>query len=99
MHRGERSSWQRTNDAANSSRVQAVKAPARILASQYGLNVKTILKWRDGAETSDAPMGPKPNSKILSPAEEAIIVEFRSRTLLPMDDVLGCLEETIPNLS
>jgi transposase InsO family protein len=27
------------------------------------------------------------------------VVEFRRRTLLPLDDVLGCLRETIPRLS
>ena len=31
--------------------------------------------------------------------KEAIVVEFRRRTLLPLDDVLGCLRETIPSLS
>ena len=79
--------------------LKAAKAPARLLASQYGLNVKTVLKWRDRVETTDAPMGPKPKSTVLTPAEEAIIVEFRRRTLLPLDDVLGCLKDTIPNLS
>jgi transposase-like protein len=45
-------------------------------------------------------MGPSaPKSTVLTPAEEAIIVEFRRRTLLPLDDVLGCLRDTIPNLS
>jgi hypothetical protein len=44
-------------------------------------------------------MGRIQKSTILTPAEEAIIVEFRRRTLLPPDDVLGCLKETIPNLS
>ena len=45
-------------------------------------------------------MGPKaPKSTVLTPAEEAIIVEFRRRTLLPLDDVLGCLRDTIPNLT
>lgn len=45
-------------------------------------------------------MGPSaPKSTVLTPAEEAIVVEFRRRTLLPLDDVLGCLRETIPNLS
>jgi hypothetical protein len=34
-------------------------------------------------------MGPKPKSTILSPAEEAVIVEFRRRTLLPLDDLSG----------
>src|ERR687886_587742 len=29
----------------------------------------------------------------------AVGVEFRRRTLLPLDDVLGCLRETIPKLS
>jgi hypothetical protein len=45
-------------------------------------------------------MGPaQPRSTVLTEAEEAIIVEFRRRTLLPLNDVLGCLRETIPDLS
>ena len=45
-------------------------------------------------------MGPQnPKSTVLTAAEEAIIVEFRRRTLLPLDDTLGCLRGTIPNLS
>jgi transposase-like protein len=45
-------------------------------------------------------MGPRqPRSSVLTEAEEAIVVEFRRRTLLPLDDVLGCLRETIPALS
>jgi hypothetical protein len=32
----------------------------------------------------------------LTPAEEAIVVAFRQKTLLPVDDVLGCLKDTIP---
>jgi len=45
-------------------------------------------------------MGPRrPRSSVLTEIEEAIVVEFRRRTLLPLDDVLGCLRETIPALS
>ena len=45
-------------------------------------------------------MGPsQPKSTVLSPAEEAVIVEFRRRTLLPLDDVMDCLRESIPKLS
>jgi hypothetical protein len=45
-------------------------------------------------------MGPsRPRSTTLTEAEEAIVVEFRRRTLLPLDDVLGCLRESIPKLS
>ena len=79
--------------------LQAAQAPARLLARQYGLNVKTVLKWRRRDKTADAPMGPKSKSTVLTSAEEAVIVEFRRRTLLPLDDVLGCLKDIIPNLS
>jgi hypothetical protein len=45
-------------------------------------------------------MGPsRPRSSALTEAEEAIVLEFRRRTLLPLDDVLGCLRETLPTLS
>src|ERR1700761_2009570 len=80
--------------------LQASKESARALGARYGLNAKTVRKWRKRTTTADAPMGPKaPKSTVLTPAEEAIVVEFRRRTLLPLDDVLGCLRDTIPNLS
>ena len=79
--------------------LQAAQAPARLLARQYGINVKTVLKWRRRDNTADSAMGPKSKSTVLTPAEEAVIVEFRRRTLLPLDDVLGCLKDTIPNLT
>jgi transposase-like protein len=86
--------------ARTTPRIRAeLKASTRALSSQYGLNLKTVLKWRKRAETSDARMGPKPKSTVLTPAEEAVVAEFRRRTLLPLDDVLGCLRDTIPNLS
>lgn len=80
--------------------LQASQASTRSLAERYGLNPKTVAKWRRRTTTADAPMGPtEPHSTVLTPVEEAIIVEFRRRTLLPLDDVLGCLRDTIPNLS
>jgi hypothetical protein len=36
---------------------------------------------------------------VLTLIEEAMIVEFRRRTLLPLDDVMGCLKDSIPNLT
>jgi hypothetical protein len=45
-------------------------------------------------------MGPREHrSTVLTPAEEAIVVAFRQKTLLPPDDVLGSLRDTIPHLS
>src|ERR687893_2476502 len=82
------------------SGLQASQEATRALAAQYGLNPKTVAKWRKRTTTADQPMGPaRPCSTTLTKTEEAIVVEFRRRTLLPLDDVLGCLRETIPTLS
>jgi transposase len=80
--------------------LQAAKESTRALAARYGLNAKTVAKWRKRTTTTDRPMGPStPKSTVLTEIEEAIVVEFRRRTLLPLDDVLGCLRESIPKLS
>src|SRR3978361_803576 len=82
------------------ARVPAAQASRLSLAVLYGLNPKTVAKWRGRSVTCDARMGPKaPRSTALTPAEEAIVVECRRRPLLPLDDVLGCLRDTIPRLS
>jgi transposase InsO family protein len=80
--------------------LQAAQGGTRALAARHGLNPKTVAKWRGRAGTADAPMGPRrPRSTVLTEAEEALVVEFRRRTLLPLDDVLGCLRDAIPKLS
>src|ERR671920_153859 len=80
--------------------LQASQESTRALAARHGLNPKTVAKWGARQPTADTPMGPRqPRSTVLTGAEEAIIVEFRRRTLLPLDDVLGCLREVIPTLS
>jgi len=80
--------------------LQRSQESTRALAARYSLNPKTVAKWRGRTTTADAPMGPSdPRSTVLTPVEEAMIVEFRRRTLLPLDDVLGCLRHTIPRLT
>jgi transposase len=80
--------------------LQAAQGTTRALAARHGLNPKTVAKWRRRTGTADAPMGPRrPRSSVLTEAEEAIVVEFRRHTRLPLDDVLGCLREAIPTLS
>lgn len=81
--------------------LQASKESTRALAAaHYGLNTKTVTKWRKQTTTADALMGPRvPKSTVLTPAEEAIVVAFRQKTLLPLDDLLGSLKDTIPHLS
>src|SRR5919106_2578427 len=80
--------------------LQASQAATRTLAARYGLTPKPVAKGRRRTTTADRPMGPaRPRSTVLTEAEEAIVVEFRRRTLLPLDDVLGCLREAIPKLT
>jgi transposase InsO family protein len=70
------------------------------VAGRYGINPKTVSKWRRRTSTADAPMGPKElSSTVLSKEEEAIVVAFRKHTLLPLDDCLYALQATIPHLT
>src|SRR3974390_1591249 len=80
--------------------IQRSKASAKELAERYGLNPKTVTKWKKRAFVHDAPMGPKaPHSTVLSAEEEALAVAFRKHTLLPLDDCLYALQATIPHLT
>ena len=64
--------------------LQASKETTRALAARHGLNPKTVAKWRRRTTTVDAPMGPRrARSTVLTEVEEAVVVEFRRRTLLP----------------
>jgi transposase InsO family protein len=80
--------------------IQHSQASLRALARRYGVNPKTIAKWRQRTSVADRPTGPtEPRSSMLSPEQEAIIVAFRRHTLLPLDDCLYALQATIPQLT
>lgn len=80
--------------------IQNSQESLRTLSQRYGINPKTVSKWRNRASVSDLPTGPKePHSSVLSIEEEAIIVAFRRHTLLPLDDCLYALQPTIPRLT
>lgn len=69
--------------------IQRSTALLKTLAAQYGLNQKTVAKWRKRAFVQDAPMGPKVvRSTVLTPEQEAAVVTFRRHKLLPLDDCL-----------
>jgi transposase-like protein len=69
--------------------IQNSQESLRALARRYGVNQKTVAKWKKRASVADLPTGPKaPRSSVLSIEEEAIIVAFRRHTLLPLDDCL-----------
>src|SRR5271156_1779535 len=70
------------------------------LAKRYGVNPKTVAKWKARSSVSDLPTGPKqPRSTVLSAEEEAVVVAFRRHTLLPLDDCLYALQPTIAHLT
>ena len=80
--------------------IQNSQESLRALAKRYGINQKTVIKWKGRTSVTDLPTGPKdPKSTVLSIEEEAIIVAFRKHTLLPLDDCLYALQPTIPHLT
>ena len=80
--------------------IQNSQESLRALAKRYGINQKTVAKWKKRVSVADLPTGPKePKSTVLSIEEEAVIVAFRKHTLLPLDDCLYALQPTIPHLS
>jgi len=80
--------------------IQHSQESLRTLAKRYGINPKTVAKWRKRGSVADLPTGPKqPKSTVLSIEDEAIIVAFRRHTLLPLDDCLYALQPTIPHLT
>jgi transposase InsO family protein len=89
----------RTTEAVRRA-IQHSQASISALADRYGINAKTVAKWKRRTSVADAPMAPKtPSSSVLSLEEEATIVAFRRHTLLPLDDCHYALQPTIPHLS
>ncbi len=89
-----------TTTAAVRRAIQNSQASLRELAGRYGINPKTVAKWRRRTSASDVRMGPKElRSTVLTKEEEALIVAFRKHTLLPLDDCLYALQATVPHLT
>jgi transposase InsO family protein len=80
--------------------IQRSTATIQALSVRYGVNPKTVAKWRKRTSLEDRPMGPAtPRSTVLSADEETLIIAFRRHTLLPLDDCLYALQATIPHLT
>ena len=80
--------------------IQHSQESLRALAGRYGINQKTVAKWKRRTSVADVPTGPKePRSTVLSIEDEAIVIAFRRHTLLPLDDCLYALQATIPHLT
>ncbi|MBY5824047.1 helix-turn-helix domain-containing protein, partial [Rhizobium leguminosarum] len=78
----------RTTEAVRRA-IQHSQESLRALSKRYGINQKTVAKWKKRTSIADLPTGPKePKSTVLSTEDEAIIIAFRRHTLLPLDDCL-----------
>lgn len=89
-----------TTTEATRRAIQNSQESLRALSKRYGINKKTVAKWKKRTSTSDLKTGPQePKSTILSIEDEAIIVAFRRHTLLPLDDSLYALQPTLPHLT
>ena len=94
LHRGAR-----TTEAIRRA-IQHSQESLIVLGKRYGINPKTVAKWRKRTSVSDERTGPKdPRSTVLTIEEEAVIVAFRRYTLLPLDDCLYALQATLPHLT
>jgi transposase len=80
--------------------IQNSQESLRGLAKRYGINQKTVAKWKQRDTVTDLPTGPKEaKSTFLSIEDEATIVAFRRHTLLPLDDCVYALQPTNQHLT
>jgi transposase InsO family protein len=80
--------------------IQNSQESLRELSGRYGINQKTVAKWKKRSFAIDLPTGPRqPKSTVLSIEDEAVVIAFRRHTLLPLDDCLYALQPTIPHLT
>jgi len=80
--------------------IQNSQASLRAVSKRYGINPKTVAKWKKRGSITDLPTEPRESkSTVLSIENEAIIVAFHRHTLLPLDDCLYALQATIPHLT
>ena len=80
--------------------IRRSQASAAELSRTYGINPKTVSKWRKRMTVEDLKTGPRePRSSVPSREGEAAVVAFRRHRLLPLDDCLYALQPSIPHLT
>ena len=75
--------------------LQASTLPTAVLARQYHVSEETVRKWRARADVHDASHCPRRLQTTLTPAQEAVVVELRKTTRLPLDDLLAVVHAFI----
>ncbi|MGH8756277.1 MAG: DDE-type integrase/transposase/recombinase, partial [Burkholderiales bacterium] len=89
-----------TTTHATRAKIQKSEASVRAIAKQYNINPKTVQKWQERDFVEDHQCGSKPGQgSVLSEVDQAVIVETRRKTLLPLDDLYDVLLPVIPVLT
>ncbi|MGZ8240647.1 MAG: hypothetical protein ACXWTK_03935 [Methylobacter sp.] len=89
-----------TTTHAARAKIQASKASIHELAEQHNINPKTVQKWKNRDFVEDLKCGSKPGQgSVLTKVDEAVIVEARRKTLLPLDDLYDLLLPLVPALT
>jgi DNA-binding transcriptional regulator YiaG len=78
--------------------IQASSEKNTVLATRYGVNRKTVAKWKRRSFSSDLQMRPK-NPRSLTLNDQVIIVAYRWRTRLSLDESHVRLRRLMPQLS
>ncbi|MBL0711809.1 MAG: helix-turn-helix domain-containing protein [Colwellia sp.] len=74
--------------------------PTAVLARLLKVSESTVRKWRQRESLSDASHVPKQLNTTLSEAQEYVVVELRTRLLLPLDELLAVCKQFInPHVS
>ncbi|MEK7419537.1 MAG: integrase, partial [Pseudomonadota bacterium] len=77
--------------------LQLATGSHRSLAQLYGINPKTVAKWRARTSVLNEPMGPR--GRASQQEQEHLAIALRKQGHLSLDDLMGQLLETAPKLS
>jgi transposase InsO family protein len=89
-----------TTTHAIREKIQKAEESISQLASKYNINPKTVHKWKRRESVEDLKCGRRPGQgSVLSGVDEAVIVETRRKSLLPLDDLYDLLSPQIPALT
>jgi len=79
--------------------IQSSRKAVGELASDLGVSETTIRRWRARTTVTDRPHTPKTVASSLSPMEQTLVCELRTRLQLPLDDITEvmrrCLNEKL----
>jgi transposase len=75
--------------------IQSSTASVAELVTELGVSDRTIRRWRARSATKDRSHRPKRMAISLSPLEEALVCELRTRLGMPLDDIVETMRRCL----